>query len=44
MSSKSKEEKTNINQGTENQEKLESDKPLDADKEHKVEEKTIEEK
>ncbi len=44
MSSKSKEEKTNINQETENQEKLESDKPLDADKEHKVEEKTIEEK
>ncbi len=44
MSSKNKEEKTNKNQETDNQEKLQSDKPLDQEKEQVVKEKTIEEK
>jgi len=46
MSSKNKEEKISTNQETDDKKNLQSDKPLDADKEHKVkvEEKTIEEK
>ena len=46
MSSKNKEEKISTNQETDDKKNLQSDKPLDAEKEHKVkvEEKTIEEK
>ena len=44
MISKNKEENINKNQETENKEKLQSDKPLNADKEHEAKEKTVEEK
>ncbi len=44
MSSKNKKENTNQNQETDNKEKLQSEKSLKADKEDKLEEKTIEEK
>ena len=44
MSSKNKKENTNQNQETDNKEKLQSEKSLNADKEDKLEEKTIEEK